>query len=289
MKKITLLITALLIIIISCNKIDTTNEVFNIISPVEVTPWDPEYAATVVQKIYIEEFTGHRCTYCPGGARELAAIMDEDPDVVATAIHCTDLANPLSGVFANDYKTPMGDIICAEFNIVGLPKATINRVETGSATTRGIAPNRWRRTLADIDRNDVKAGIQLYCTVDEAKKEIEAKVAVTIIKEIQNPVQICLVLQQDSIISGQIDAGTQIDDYVHMHMLRAGFNGNFGSRLTSNGIVSAQNKYSTTFRFSYGNSLPNPKIPLVIKHSSVVAYLIDMKTKEVIQVEYMRL
>jgi len=288
MKKIVLTLAALLIIIISCNKIDTSQEVFNIISPVEVSPWDPEYAQTVVQKIYMEEFTGHFCKFCPEGARELKILMDVDPTIVATAIHSTSLADPSSNIhFNKNYKTPMGDKICDDFGIIGLPKATINRVKIADGW--GIAPSQWRSIIASIDRNNVKAGIQLQCTVDEAKQEIEAKVAVTIIKEIPNPVQICLILQEDSIISGQVDREDYILEYMHMHMLRAGFNGNYGTRLTPNGIVREHFKYSTTFRLSYGNSFPYSQVPVVIKNCSVVAYLIDMETKEVLQVEYVHL
>jgi len=289
MKKLALLTTILLIIICSCNKVDTSEGIFKIIGPVEVSPWDPEYARTVVQKIYVEEFTGHTCTNCPDGARRLKAIMDEDPNIVATAIHCTNFANPIT-ILPNNYKTPMGDIIHEKFNIRDIPKAIINRIEI-SSNEWGIDRTRWRSVIEGIDRNNVRAGIQLKCTVDEINQEIEVHVAVTIIKEIPNPVQICLVLQQDSIISGQLDgsANNLVPDYVHMHMLRAGFNGNYGTRLTPNGIVAAQHKYSTTFKLSYGNSFPYSHIPVVIKNCSVVAYLIDMVTNEVLQVEYVYL
>jgi len=285
MKKTTLLLSFLSIIILSCNKIDTKDEIFTIISPVEVTDWDPEYAAGVVRNIYIEEFTGHRCIYCPAGANELKAIMEEDPTVIATAIHCSSLANPLSNpLFSNNYKTPMGDIIYDYFNIKGLPKATINRMKIGAEW--GIIPSQWSSKIAGVDRSNITAGIQLECTVDEVSQEIEAKVAVTIIKEIPNRVQICVILQQDSIISGQMFPSGQIDDaYVHTHMLRAGFNGHFGTKLTPNGFVSARKKYSTSFVLSYKNSFPYSNTPLEIKNSSVVAYLIDIETKEILQVE----
>jgi hypothetical protein len=288
MKKIPLLIATLLLIAVSCNKIDTSKEVFTIIKPVEVTPWDPEYAKTVIQKIYVEEFTGHACTFCPAGAEILHSLMVEDSTIVATAIHCTALANPGKFPFDKDYKTPMGDIIGTDFKIAGLPKATINRMEV-SANTWGIDRNKWRSAIAEIDRNNVKAGIELKCSVDEQKNEIEARVSVTIIKKIENPVQLCLILQQDSIISGQIDGSNYIDEYVHNHVLRAGFNGNYGIKLTPNGIIQEQNKYSTTFKINFENSFPYLNIPIIINHCSVVAYLIDMKTKEVLQVECVHL
>ena len=280
MKKVKLLLAALLITATACDKIDTSKEVFEIIVPVEVTPWDPEYAKTVIQKIYIEEFTGHACTYCPKGARTLKALMDEDPTIIATAIHCTGLANPGKFPFDKDYKTNMGNVICEDFKISGLPKATINRMGNG-ANGWGFDQNGWRKEVAKIDRNNIRAGIELQCTVDETKQEIEAKANVTIIKELKNPVQFCLVLQQDSIISGQIDENKIIPDYVHNHVLRAGFNGNYGIKLTRNGIVKEENKYTATFKLSYANNT----IPVVIKNCSIVAYLIDMETKEVIQVE----
>jgi hypothetical protein len=285
MKKIPLLLAALLIIAISCNKIDTSKEVFNIIGTVEVTPWNPEYAKTVFQKIYMEEFTGHACTYCPTGAIILKTLMDEDSTIIATAIHCSDLANPGKFPFDKNYKTPMGDEISDRFNIIkGLPKAMINRKYNGSDGW-GFDRNEWRSEVAKIDRNNVRAGIELQCNVDETKQEIDVKACVTIIKELKNPVQLCLVLQQDSIISGQIDKGVEIQEYTHNHVLRAGFNGNYGIKLSPNGIVKAQHKYTTTFKLSYEKNIPNPSIPVVIKNCSVVAYLLDMETQEVVQVE----
>jgi len=285
MKKLPLLLTALLLTTLSCNKIDTSHEVFEILSPVEVSAWDPDYAATVIRKIYVEEFTGHRCTYCPAGAAILKAIMEEDPTIVATAIHCSMLADPTSSpIFKNNYKTPMGDKISADFNIEGLPKAMINRIQTGT-NSWGIDRNRWRSTINEVDRTDIKAGIELQCFVNENKKEIETHIAVTIIKEINNPVQLCLILQEDGIISGQTDGNTEIKDYVHNHVLRTSFKGNYGTKLTTNGIVETQLKYSTTFKINYEDGFPYSNLPIEIKNCSVVAYLIDMVTQEIIQVE----
>ena len=280
MKKTTLLLTALLITAIACNKIDTSKAVFNILPNVEVTPWDPEYAKTVVQKIYVEEFTGHACTYCPDGARILKTLMEEDSTIIATAIHCSNLANPGKFPFDKDFRTNMGNIISEDFKISGLPKAMINRKGSGN-NVWGFDRNKWRSEVAKIDRKNVRAGIELQCRVDSTKKEMEVKVSVTIIKELSNPVQLCLVLQQDSIISGQVDKGKEIPDYVHNHVLRAGFNGNYGTKLTQNGKVDKETKYSTTFKLSYGNF----SIPVIVENSSIVAYLLDTETKEVVQVE----
>ena len=285
MKKLTLLLTALLLLSQACNKIDTNTETFHIIPPVEVTPYDSEYAETVIQKIYVEEFTGHACTFCPDGARILKAIMDADSTIIATAVHCTSLADPgAKPPFDRNYKTPMGDIICKDFIISGLPKAMINRMEV-SANTWKIERTQWRSFIAQIDRNNVRAGIQLQCDVDETKQEISARVAVTIIKELPNPVQLCVVLQQDGFVSGQQDGNTTISDYVHNHVLRTGLNGNYGTRLTPNGLVNAQNKYTTTLNLSYRNLFPYSNLPIEISNCSVIAYLIDMVTKEVVQVE----
>jgi len=289
MKKIGLLLTGLLIIATACNKIDTSKDLFNIIGPVEVTPWNPDYAANVTRNIYVEEFTGHFCNNCPAGAREIKAIMDDYPAVILTAIHSGDLARPRGGIYSNDYRTPMGDIISNDFRIRAIPKAMINRMPVNS-TEWGFDRTQWLSAIQSIDITDVSAGIELQCAVNEARREIEAQMAVTIIKPIANPVQICLILQQDSLISGQYDGSQHIPDYVHNHMFRAGFNGNYGTRLTPNGMVTAQLKYSTTFKLQYGNSfLHDTNVQVVIKDCSVVAYLIDMVTKEVLQVEYVHL
>ncbi|MCL2435283.1 MAG: Omp28-related outer membrane protein [Lentimicrobiaceae bacterium] len=291
MKKIKLLLTALLIIASACNKIDTSKDTFKIIGPVEVTPWDPEYAANVSRNIYVEEFTGHFCNNCPAGAREIKAIMEDHPSVVLTAIHSTNLADPRGGIYSNNYKTPMGDQICDYLLATKfIPKAAINRMLVSDAEW-GFDRTQWRSVIDRIDITNVSAGIELQCTVDEVKQEIVANVAITIIKAIPNPVQICLILKQDGFISGQYDGNVHVPDYEHNHMLRAGFNGNFGTRLTPNGIVTPQLKYSTTFKLPYGDplSFPHSNLPVVIKDCSVVAYLIDMETNEVLQVEYVHL
>ena len=286
MKKLPLLLTALLLTALSCNKIDTSREVFEIIPPIEVSAWDPDYAATVIRKIYVEEFTGHRCTYCPAGAKILKEIMDEDPTVIATAVHCSMLADPTNNpLFKNNFKTPMGDKISADFNIEGLPKAMVNRKKT-ETNQYGIDRNKWRSAVSEVDRTDIPAGIEMFCRVDSLKKEIEAQVMVTIIKEIINPVQLCLILQQDGIVSGQIDGNTTIEDYEHNHVLRAGFKGNYGTKLTTDGLVTAQTKYTTTLKLSYSNGFPyGENLAVLPNQCSVVAYLIDMETKEVLQVE----
>jgi hypothetical protein len=289
MKKLIPFLITLSIFTLSCNKIDTTKEVFNLISPVEVTPCDHAYTQTVVRKIYIEEFTGHRCIFCPVAARELQAIIDEDPAIIATAIHCGELAIPGSPpYFNNNYKTPMGECLYEDFNIKGLPKAIINRMEI-SPNKWEIGKDEWRNVIKTIDRNDIRAGIELQCTVNNAKKEVEAYVAVSIIKELPNPVQLCLILQQDSIVSGQVDGDQYILDYTHNHVFRSGFNGTYGTKLTPNGMVEVQSKYATTFKISCQNFFPYGQIPVEINHCSVVAYLIDTKTKEIIQVESVHL
>jgi hypothetical protein len=288
MKKLTLFLFTSSIIIISCNKIDTTKEIFQFIGPVEVTAWDHNYAQTVVQKIYIEEFTGHLCPNCPTGAQELKAIMEKDSTVITTAIHSTFFANPGNPpYFEKDYKTPMGDQICKDFNISALPQAMINRIHKSNVWEIGV--EKWRSRISEIDRNNIRAGIQMKCSIDTIKQEIEAKLAVTIIKELPNPVHLCLVLQQDNFISGQKKENDYILEYVHNHVLRVGFNGNYGTKLTSNGLVTKQLKYSSTFKILYGDSFPYSNLPVEIHHCSVVAYLIDMETKEVIQVECLHL
>jgi hypothetical protein len=288
MKKTTFLFAALCLIIASCNKIDTSKEIFEIIAPVEVTPWDPNYAATVIRKIYVEEFTGHTCTYCPNGATILKAILDEDENVVATAIHCTFLSDPVKPPFQNNYQTPMGNVICEDFNINGLPKAMINRKGNGAGGW-SFERNKWKSEVANIDKTNPSAGIEMQCMVDEAKQEVTVRASVTVIKELPNPVQLCLVLQQDSIISAQKDDNATILEYEHNHVLRAGFSGNYGAKLTLDGMLQEQFKYTANFKIKYGNSFPYSQLPVISKHCSVVAYLIDMKTKEVLQVECVHL
>jgi hypothetical protein len=92
-------------------------------------------------------------------------------------------------------------------------------------------------------------------------------------------------LQEDGIISAQKDGNDEVAEYEHNHVFRAGFNGNYGTKLTTNGIVAPQQKYTTSFTLAFGTGFLYGHIPVNINNCSVVAYLLDMVTKEVLQVE----
>ena len=89
MKKINLIVTLtiLLCAFVSCDKIEgpyiTPDE--SVETNVEFPDIDP---ATVFRKVLIEEYTGHRCTNCPDGHRELASLHERYGDsLVAIGIH----------------------------------------------------------------------------------------------------------------------------------------------------------------------------------------------------------
>ena len=96
MKKINLIVTLaiLLCAFVSCDKIEgpyiTPDE--SVETNVEFPDIDPN---NVFRKVLIEEYTGHRCTNCPDGHRELASLHERYGDtLVAIGIHAGTFALP---------------------------------------------------------------------------------------------------------------------------------------------------------------------------------------------------
>lgn len=278
-----------ILLISGCDKIEGNK--FETFEDVVVTDWNETYANTIYRKIYVEEFTGIKCPNCPAGARILQEIQNTMGDTLITAaIHATSLANPsASGSLSTNFKTPTGDILCNDFKVNAIPAALLCRIPNGNGIFAYENRNAWKTEIAKISRQPI-AGIQLSCYVNATSKKIRATVAVTIIEPIPNEVQLCLVLLQDNIITGQIDGSTVVPEYVHNHAFRIDMNGTYGKRLTTDGMVQKQKTYTTGYSLSYASPFTIGKIPeLVINNCSVVAYLINMQTKEVLQVEKVHL
>ena len=75
--------------------------------------------AQIVKKILLEEFTGHKCVYCPTAsktAHDLKEIYGKQ--LVSVAMHAGTLAEPDgSGDFTANYTTTTGDDLYAHYLI----------------------------------------------------------------------------------------------------------------------------------------------------------------------------
>lgn len=196
--------------------------VFSISCDVVEGPYitDSESYVNPEKKVLIEDFTGHLCSNCPEAAREISAIHDAytEGQIIALAIHTsTSFARPYSAsqapAFQYDFRTSWGQAWDTDFgaSAIGLPRGMVNRVGDQSPT---LGKDEWAALVAD-----------------ELKKEVDFKItissnstSVTMTAEIQNNISgnfnyvVCLA--ESNIINWQKDGSSNVEDYVHNHVLR---------------------------------------------------------------------
>ena len=238
---------------------------------------------SVVRKVLIEDFTGHTCQACPNAHRKATDLLNTYGEkLVVLAIHADFWAAPYpSGApyFTYDFRNAVSTQITTDFGVIGqpFPKGMVNRMLDSVTGNRLILDwSAWASRLSDWYSRPADAGIDMSATYNAGNRNISASVDVKILKDLSNPSKLAVYFIEDSIIQWQKDGSTNVQSYVHNHVLRGSLNGTYGEDI---GTLNAGDEVSRT----YSNTLtPNDAVPEKVK---LVAILTDAVTKEVIQVE----
>lgn len=244
---------------------------------IPVTVTFPELTPdNLYRKVLIEEYTGHKCTNCPTGHAKLDEMFGLYGDtIVAIGVH----AGPLAATdeqFPYNFVTPQGVQLFNDFNIPQIPLAIMSRVRY-NANSWGSPINKWVDHFNKVDRSTNYAAIQLINEYNAATQTITTFAKVSILEEIAHRVQFCVVVTENGIVKPQLNNGVIVPNYTHNHVLRGTLNGNYGVRLTNDGLVAKGDTYLKGYQVSLRDK------DWVASNCSIVAYLIDMETKEIIQ------
>ncbi|MBL7922941.1 MAG: Omp28 family outer membrane lipoprotein [Bacteroidia bacterium] len=238
---------------------------------------------SVVRKVLIEDFTGHTCQACPNAHRKASDLLNTYGErLVVIAVHADFWADPYpptAPYFTYDFRTPLATQIATDFGVIGqpFPKGMVNRMlNPGTNDPQILDWAAWAPKLSEWYALPADAGLEITPTYDAGSRTITAEVDVKVVDNLVNPAKLAVYFIEDSIIQWQKDGTSNVQNYVHNHVLRGSLNGAYGEDL---GTLNAGDEISKT----YSNSLvPNDAVPEKIK---LVAILSDAVTKEVIQVE----
>lgn len=244
---------------------------------------------TPVQRVFLEDFTGHRCGNCPAAAREITRLEGIHGDkLIAMAIHCSDLfAAPLppqAGKFTYDFRTAVGNLLDQKFGAsnAGLPKGMVNRRRINNAYIMNFSA--WGGVVSQVLAETPKAGLYIKGNFDNNTRQLNLTIDGEILESQSTNFEIVTYLVEDSIINWQKDyerpAGQQdIPDYVHRHVLRAQIPVN-------DAILRAPIPANTRFRKFAGMTVANE---YNTKHLAAIVLLINTATEEVLQVAEFKL
>ena len=280
MKKIQFVLLLFVITILTaCDKIEGPYGVTNTGGPIG--------GDTIVQKVLVEDFTGHTCQACPNAHREGKRLHDiYDERLVVLAVHADFWAAPYppnAPFFTYDFRNAVSTQIATDFNVIGqpFPKGMVQRMLNPGTNNQLVLD--WAGWESKIDQwinTAAKAGLEITPSYNSGSNTMSAEVKVKVVSDIIDGAYLAVYFSEDSVVKWQKDGSINDSTYVHNHVLRGSFNGMLGEDL---GVISAGDEIIK----NYSTALVPSDV--AVNHVYLVAILTNSVTKEVIQVEEVKL
>lgn len=267
---------------------------------------DPIDSNTVVKKVLIEDFTGHRCPNCPSAAEELAALQDFYGDkVIGIAIHPSSQAfstpSPLnSSSYTYDFRTEFGDNFDDVFGMTdaGLPVGMVNRM--GYNINHQLSKEEWAAVVqTELDKVPI---FRISVSSDILNGQGIISVNIESLEDLNESYNVVVCLTENNIIEWQTDnTAGDINDYEHNHVLRTILNSSFGETIGNNftegdvweknysvNITDLENQnedYSLNTLFMGNGNCKNWEE----ENMEIVVYVYNTASYEIVQVEQIHL
>jgi len=240
---------------------------------------------TPVQKVLLEDYTGHQCGNCPSAAmkaREQQAIWGKR--LVVMAVHAGYFAKYDKVPFTTNFTTPEGEEWNTIFGVMAYPNGMVNRSGSPSKL-QGIAT--WPASIATQMAETPQIGMTVTTLYDEATRKVNLKVRSKYLANQTGKYNLMVAITEDGIINWQKNYGASsggdpsypvgdVSNYVHPHAMRSALTGTWGKLNKEN--PAAGNVTEEYFSATLDNAWKAEKC-------SVVAFIVDEATREVIQVE----
>ncbi|HRH09993.1 MAG TPA: Omp28 family outer membrane lipoprotein [Bacteroidia bacterium] len=240
--------------------------------------------STLVRKVLLEDYTGHKCGNCPAAAIVAESLSEQYAGkVIPIAVHAgffakTTLQHPDSYTCTagNEWDAGTGFGI----STAGNPNGMVNRKDFPG---HGLIQkeDKWPTTVALALNDPYILGLTLKTTYDGGTRVLNTEVKAKFATTYTNNVKLQVIFVEDSVIGAQTDYSKNPDfipNYVFMHMLRGDLNGPWGANLKNTPIANNDSVTVNLSPFNLGSQYKD-------KNISVIAFAYDATTKEVLQVE----
>lgn len=236
----------------------------------------------VVQKVLLEDYTGHTCVNCPAAAKiahDLQNFYGEN--LIVMAVHAGFFSEPVQPPFDTDFRTTTGNTWNTDFGIVSYPSGMINRGFFDGARVAG--KGLWASRVESATRQSAIAGLDIETNYTEANRQLALKIDSRFLENSSEKhfLQVCLV--EDSIMAPQrnndpsVGETPTIAEYYHRHVLRKSVNGTYGEAISSASIV-ADETYTHEYNFTLDAGYN-------ADHCSIIAFIYSEADLEIVQVE----
>jgi thiol-disulfide isomerase/thioredoxin len=260
-------------------------------------------STTYIKKILIEDFTGHTCPNCPSAARELEAIHEAYPNqIIGVALHVsTGFAAPWTGAgkFEYDFRTKWGTDWDDFFDISnsGLPKGMVNRMGY-LQNNHKLGKDKWGDAVESELEKEIDFGVSISTNItgDDGVINIDTE----ILNNTNGDYNLAVCLTESNIINWQKDGQVDNESYIHNHVLRSLLSdeslSNYSNYITGQ-LVEKTINYNLSvleqFNIDYSSNTADVgngnSGGWNASNMSVIAYIYDNITQEILQVEEMHL
>lgn len=246
------------------------------------------FSSDTINKILIEEFTGHKCGNCPRAHERLNQLEENYQDaIIPVAYHVGFFALPSTSgdAFNKDLRTTEGDEINAFFNVsegAGLPAGIVNRTAKPGDENNAVVlyEQDWESVVSYYVNKPVDALMNIDVSYAAENRSVEGTVNIEFLNDLNKEMFLVLYISEDSIVGWQKDYDSDpvdIENYVHRHVFRDAINSTWGKPLVDEAVAGQiENK---SFSYSLAENWEE-------KHCEIIAYIYDAETLEVIQAEH---
>lgn len=268
---------AVIIATAACDKVNGPYKKDNTGGPVDTNN-------VVLQKVLVEDYTGHKCGNCPRASRAIYNLKPVYGDrLIIMAVHAGTYATvfpPSAPYYTYDFRNSVSTTLDTDFGIsvVGNPNGMVNRKAING--NHIITSTQWGDETANILSSTTPAAVKLSIETNynAATRLLNADVTTEFKQTLTGNYKLCVYMLEDSIVNWQKDydvSPEDVPDYVHREVLRGSMNGTYGDviAVTTSGTISNLN-FNYTLDSGWNEN-----------HFSLVAFLYDDATKEIIQVE----
>lgn len=239
------------------------------------------------RNVLIEDFTGHRCKFCPLAADTAHVLHQQFEDrVLIATIHSgpngagsfqsTSTTWPIDWTNQDglDIGTHLGSIPGSAF--LGNPRGSVSRINFNGQVTQGQID--WRNVATAGMASQLKVNIQSAANYFSSTRGLFLHTEIDILDAgLTNELYTVVYLLEDSLVAKQLmpDNSTN-ESYVHRDVMRDCINSDWkGKKITEN------EKINDKYYFNYSFALPAQYNP---DNAHLLIYVRDAVTEEIYQV-----
>ncbi len=247
------------------------------VNPIEI----PTDSNVVVQKVLLEEFTGHQCPNCPAGAEEASQLHSlYEGRFIVIAYHAGFFARTSSD-FPIDYRTSVGNELNTHFGVVSYPAGLINR-KGGNV----VGVTEWSGLTSEVISQEPSLRLTISKTYNETTRLLNVTVTAKALAQLSS-MNVSVFITESGMVSPQKTSNDPnypsgvIPDYQHNHVFRASMNGTWGNEIFNAG-AEANKTETLEMNYTISNDWNAENI-------HIVCFAYSNSTGEVIQVEEVNL